>query len=498
MGLPHDANMTTSCDFSGKEERMAELENDEIEMEEQPDRKAPERPDYAEAIATLIKNTDSLKELRELLEAYHENDIADSLPLLTSTERKKLYRSIGMEKTSEIFAYLDDVSTYLDEIDAEKAADIVEGMDADDAVDVLDELDEDRRQELTDLLEEDAKKDIDLISSYSDDEIGSKMTTNFVSMNRGLSITDAMKSLVRQAADNDNISTIYTVNDDGTFYGALELTDLIRARKDDHMGDLITTSYPYVYATETIDECFEDLRDYSEDSIPVLDHDMRILGIITSQDIVEVVDQEMGEDYAKLAGLLAEEEMKEPLKESIRKRIPWLVILLFLGLIVSSVVGTFEGVIATLPAIVSFQSMILGMSGNAGTQLMAVTIRVISDEELTGAQKVGLVFKEMRVGLVDGLLIGGLAFAVTAFFIIVFKGIVGVPALTMAACIGAALVLAMMVSSFTGAAIPLFFKKIGVDPAVASGPLISTLNDLIAVVTYYGLAWLFLIQVLKL
>lgn len=477
---------------------MAEMDLTEEKTEEPVERKAPERPDYAEDIASLIKNTDSLKELRELLEAYHENDIADALPLLTSTERKKLYRSIGMDKTSEIFTYLDDVSTYLDEINAEEAADIVEGMDADDAVDVLDELDESKRQELTDLLEEDAKKDIDLISSYTDDEIGSKMTTNYVSMNRGLSIADAMKSLVRQAADNDNISTIYTVNDDGTFYGALELTDLIRARKDDNMAELITTSYPYVYATETIDECFEDLRDYSEDSIPVLDHDMRILGVITSQDIVEVVDEEMGEDYAKLAGLLAEEEMKEPLKESIRKRIPWLVILLFLGLLVSTVVGTFEGVIASLPAIVSFQSVILGMSGNAGTQSLAVTIRVISDEELTGRQKVGLVFKEMRVGLVNGLLIGSLAFCVSALFIILAKGIVGVAAFMMAGCVGVALVLAMMVSSCTGAAIPLFFKKIGVDPAVASGPLISTLNDLIAVIAYYGLAWLLLIQVLHL
>ena len=133
---------------------MSENELQEEKTEASVERKTPERPDYAEAIASLIKETDSLKELRELLVDYHENDIADALPLLTSTERKKLYRSIGMDKTSEIFAYLDDVSTYLEEIDAEKAADIVEGMDADDAVDVLDELEEDKRKELEDLLEE--------------------------------------------------------------------------------------------------------------------------------------------------------------------------------------------------------------------------------------------------------------------------------------------------------------------------------------------------------
>lgn len=479
---------------AGKEEAMSEQEITELTEEENKDRTPPERPDYAEAIAELVKNTDSLKELRDLLEDYHENDIADALPLLTSTERKKLYRSIGMDKTSEIFTYLDDVSTYLGEIDAEKAADIVEGMDADDAVDLLDELEEDKRKELEELLEEEAKKDIDLISSYTDDEIGSKMTTDFVVMNCNLSVTDAMKSLVKQAADNDNISTIYTVNDDGTFYGAMELTDLIRARKDDEMEALITTSYPYVYATETIDECLEELRDYSEDSIPVLDNDKRILGVITSQDIIEVVDEELGEDYAKLAGLLAEEDLKEPLKESMKKRIPWLVILLFLGLLVSSVVGLFEGVVAELPLIVSFQSLILDMSGNVGTQSLAVTIRVLSDEELTVGQKVGLVFKEMRVGLINGLLIAAIAFVITVCFICFAKGVPLSVAIAMAGCIGSALVLAMLIASFTGTAIPMFFHRIGVDPAVASGPLITTINDLIAVVTYYGLAWALLLH----
>ncbi len=477
---------------------MSENEVNEEKTDAAAERKTPERPDYAETIASLIKETDSLKELRELLVDYHENDIADALPLLTSTERKKLYRSIGMEKTSEIFAYLDDVSTYLEEIDAEKAADIVEGMDADDAVDVLDELEEEKRKELEDLLEEDKRKEIDLISSYTDDEIGSKMTTNFIVMNRSLSVTDAMKSLVKQAADNDNISTIYTVNDDGTFYGALDLTDLIRARKQDDLEALITTSYPYVYATESIDECLEEIKDYSEDSIPVLDNDKRILGVITSQDIIEVVDEELGEDYAKLGGLLAEEDLKEPLLESMKKRIPWLVVLLFLGLLVSSVVGMFEGVVAELPLIVSFQSLILDMSGNVGTQSLAVTIRVLSDEELTSSQKIGLVFKEMRVGLVNGILIASIAFCITAGFITLAKGVPLPTALLMAGCIGAALILAMLIASLTGTAIPMFFHRLGIDPAVASGPLITTVNDLIAVITYYGLAWLFLLQLFHL
>ena len=202
----------------------------------------------------------------------------------------------------------------------------------------------------------------------------------------------------------------------------------------------------------------------------------------------------MGEDYAKLGGLLAEEDLKEPLRDSMKKRIPWLVILLFLGLLVSSVVGVFEGVVATLPIIICFQSMILDMAGNVGTQSLAVTIRVLSDEELTAKQKFGLVGKEIRVGLVNGLLIGSIAFLVSGIYILVAKGGSLPFAAAVAFCIAIALVLSMLIASFTGTAIPLFFKKLGVDPAVASGPLITTINDLIAVITYYGLAWIFLIQ----
>ena len=177
------------------------------------------------------------------------------------------------------------------------------------------------------------------------------------------------------------------------------------------------------------DDCMEKIMDYSEDSIPVLSQDGHMLGVITSEDIVEMVDNEMGEDYAKLAGLTAEEDLKETTAQNMKKRLPWLIILLFLGMLVSSVVGVFEHVVAVLPIVICFQSLVLDMAGNVGTQSLAVTIRVLMDETLTGKQKLFLLVKEMKI-----------------------------------------------------------------DPAVASGPLITTVNDLVAVVTYYGLAFLLLIM----
>ena len=256
------------------------------------------------------------------------------------------------------------------------------------------------------------------------------------------------------------------------------------------------TSYPYVYAEEQIDECLGRIKDYSEDSIPVLDQDNRLIGVLTSQDIVELVDDQLGEDYARLAGLSSEEDLRESLGRSIKKRLPWLVVLLALGMVVSSVVGAFEGVVSRLPLIIAFQSLILDMAGNVGTQSLAVTIRVLMDEKISRRQLVSLVAKEGRVGLVNGLILGSLSFAIIGLYLWLLKSQTLLLAFSISACTGIALLLAMTLSSLSGTLIPVLFKKLGVDPAVASGPLITTVNDLVAVVTYYGLAWLLILSVL--
>ena len=459
----------------------------------------PVRRDYGEELLLLIRSGRPLAEWRDWLQDYHDSDIADLLEQLTPEERQRLYRVLGTERMSEVFTYLEDVGTYIDVLDAQRAADLIEEMDADDAVDLLDELDSDKRQELMDLLDEDTAEDIRLIDSYADEQIGSRMTTNFVAIGRELTVKQAMRSLIRQAADNDNISTLYVLSDvDGTFYGAMELKDLIIAREDTPLEDLIVTSYPFVYARETVEECIEELKDYAEDSIPVLGEDNRLLGVITARDLVEVVDEELGEDYARLAGLSEQEDLQEPLLRSLRKRIPWLMVLLVLSLIVSGVVTVFEPVMQSLTLIACFQSLILGMAGNVGTQSLAVTIRVLMDEELSARGQAQLVFKELRVGLLNGGVLGSLSFVCIGLYIWLLQGETALFAFSASGCIGIALLLSMAVASLTGTTVPILFKKLRVDPAVASGPLITTINDLVAVVTYYGLAWILLLQVLQL
>jgi len=454
-----------------------------------------QQKNYQQEILALIHSGLPQAELAEKLSDYHENDLADALAALTPDERQKLYAVLGVDTVAEIFSYLDDAEPYLKELPSEKAANVVSHMDSDDAVDALDDLEEEDKAKIVGQLDKDSAEDVKMLLSYGEDEIGSSMTTNYICIRKDMTIRQAMSELVKQAGENDNISTLYVVDENDKFYGAIDLKDLIIARAEDSLEKLIARSYPYVTDHEKISDC---IVDYAERSLPVLNDAGELVGIITSADVVELVDDEMGDDYAKLGGLTSEEDLNEGVFESVKKRLPWLIALLFLGMLVSSVVGAFESVVAVLPIVICFQSMVLDMAGNVGTQSLAVTIRVLMDEDISAMQKLGFVFKEMRIGFLNGLLLGSASFVVIGIFIHIMKQKSLFFSFALSGCVGISLLTAMVISSLVGVLVPMLFHKLKVDPAVASGPLITTVNDLVAVVTYYGLAEILLVDVFHL
>lgn len=333
---------------------------------------------YVEELIEIIRAGLSREELVDWLFDYHDNDIADALELLTPEERKRLYSALGAERVAEIFAYLDDGDVYLKELSLKQQAKVISEMDSDDAVDILEEVDDDTKCKILGMLDKEASEDVQLLLSYDEDEIGSYMTTNFILIHNDLTVREAMRELVKQAGENDNISTIYVVDWAEQYYGAIELQDLIIAREHTELEDLINRSYPYVVDHEKISECIEKIKDY------------------------------------------AEEDLNETTRESIRKRLPWLVILTVMAL----------------------------------------------------------------------LFLGA--------YIHLFKGFSLGYSMMISACVGVSLVGAMVVSGLVGTLTPIFFKKVGVDPAVASGPLITTINDLVAIVVYYGLVAVVLIDIIYL
>lgn len=452
---------------------------------------------FLNEILTILRSGADSKTLNDRLSDYHDNDIAEAFEQLNENERKALYPVLGAERISEIFSYIEDPDEYLRELGIDGAAQVLSLMDSDDAVDAMDDLDLSTRKRLVDLMDDNSSHDVKLIMSYSNDEIGSLMTTNYIVIKNTLNVRQAMQELISQAGENDNISTVYVTNKHDKFFGAIDLKDLIIARADTPLSDIIMLSYPYVSDHAKIDECIERLKDYAEDSIPVIDGSKRLIGVITAEDLMEASDEELSEDYAKLGGLSEQEDLEESTFVSVKKRLPWLIILLFLGIGVSSIVGIFETVVAILPIVICFQSLILDMAGNVGTQSLAVTIRVLADDQVSGADKLRLVTKEIRIGFFNGLFLGIMAFMFIGGYICIFKQNPAHYAFLISGCVGLSLMVAMVISSLVGTLIPIFFNKIKIDPAVASGPLITTVNDLVAVISYYGLVWILLINVLN-
>lgn len=458
---------------------------------------APAQPDYRAEIRAALRSNLAPGKLRERILSYHENDAALTLPELSPEERTRFCNVLGTSALAQILDYTEDPLPYLRELNIRRRADVLTEMDDAVAADALRRMEKPERDDVLELISPDVRARLSLINSFDEDEVGSRMSDNYVSVPAGSSIKAAMSSLVRQAADNDNISTIYVTDAAGVFCGAVALTDLIIAREGTPLESITSASYPYVYASTPVEDFVRVMRDYSEDTIPVLASDNRLLGVVTAQDMTDAVADALEEDYARLGGLAEGEDLAEPVAAGVKKRLPWLVILLGLGLLVSAAVGLFEAVVARLTVVIFFQSLILDMAGNVGTQSLAVTIRVLMDDALTGAKKRRLIGREARIGLCNGLILGALAFGVVTLYLLA-TGSAASFALSVAGCVTAALAVSMVVSSVVGTCVPMLFSRLHVDPAVASGPLITTVNDLVAVLSYYGLAWLFLIGILHL
>lgn len=449
---------------------------------------------YSEDILKIIRSNLPEDEIRDKLDEYHENDIADVLPQLTKEERIHLLEILGADRIAEVMEYVDNADDYLKELDDARAAGILAGMESDEAVDLLKECGPDYADRVLSKMPPETGAQLRRMAAYDEDVIGSRMTTNFVSVYMHMSVPEAMKSVIAQAADHDNIAEIFVVDERKNYRGEIDLKDLIIARKDTSLEDITVTAFPSVYADEKIADCLSSIQDYGEEAIPVLSRKNTILGAVTAADLAEVVDDEMSDDYAKLGGLSEEEDLNEPVMVSVKKRLPWLILLCVLGILVSTVVSLFETVVVTLPVIMAFQSMILDMSGNVGTQSLAVTIRVLMDENLSHKEKNKFIRKEMTTGFINGLITGLFAFVFVGVYLMLLKKMPAGQSFLISLCIGASLLVAMVISSGVGTSVPMFFKKIGVDPAVASGPLITTITDLVGVVCFYGLAWILLIE----
>ncbi len=369
-------------------------------------------------------------------------------------------------------------------------------MDADAAVDYLKTLESGEKNTLVELMDEPKRREIARLWVYGEDEIGSIMTTNCIVIPEGLSVKAAMHQLVEQAAEHTTSprSMLWIPT---TLSTARSISKTIIAREGDPLAELIATSYPYVYAHERIEDALPRIQDYSEDSIPRAGRGNRMLGVVTAQSLIQTVDDALSEDYARLAGLSAEEDLNETLVQSVRKRLPWLLVLLGLGMVVSSVVGLFR---ERRGAAHAHRLLPVARAGYGGQRRHAVACR--HDPRPYGQRNDQRTEAEARLEgsarrTYERRDLGAASFALIGAYLLL-RGEAGAHGVRRFG-------LHRHRAHRGDAALehfrhgdPDLLQKIGVDPAVASGPLITTVNDLVAVVSYYGLTWLLLIEWLHL
>ena len=448
--------------------------------------------DITKLIIEVIEN-ESGQSLKEKILEYHPYDVAQALSQVDDDLRDKVFSLLDASEAADILEYynIGEAADILEDLDAKKSSEIISNMELDDAVDVLNEIDEDKKDEIVENIDSDVKEDILEVAKYDENMAGSIMTDNYLSIDVNMNVGQAMQRVVKESNEQEVIDIIFVL-DGEKLVGTIDLKDLIIARKMEFVKDLMDTNFKFIEAHDDVHKAVEMIKEYNLLALPVIEDD-NLKGIITIDDAIDVVDTENKDDYDKMAGIVGNNTIS--FKDVIKSRLMWLIILLILSFAVSSVMDGFGEIIASITPLVFFQSLILDMGGNAGTQSLATTVVEISGGELDNSKKVGKhLFKELLSGLLSSLVLGIAAFGL-AFGFIMLRGISveGISNIMLALVIGLAMMSALVISNFIGSLVPIVLYKLHIDPAVASGPFITTLNDIISVSIYYSLAYLILI-----
>ena len=440
-------------------------------------------------IINLVEKTEDLRELREALNFYHPLDLAECFTSLNEEDREKLYAVFTNEELANIFSYLDTPNTIevVEDINVEKLASIISEMEPDDAADLINEFDEEKAESILKFLEDDDRIDIQKLIDYDEDSAGAIMNSNYIEIKSGSDVKDLMKVIVTEAPDAETINTSFIIDNDGKLLGTLDLKKVIVTKSPCLVDSIMNDKFIAVNANEKIEDVIRIIKNYDIYDLPVLDNGI-LKGIITMDDALEAIVDEADEDYAKLAGLTTSEEHYESTLESVKKRLPWLSLLLILNIFVSIVISSFDYLFEILTVLVIFQPIILGLAGNCGTQSLAITIRKIAQDELSQKSYViKHLLKEITLGLGTGIILGILSFLFSSLLLYIRKDF-DQNVIQVGFVVGLSIFVSLTMANLFGSLVPILLYKLKIDPAVASGPFITTLNDILAIAVYFSLA----------
>lgn len=438
----------------------------------------------ARLLRSLIKG--ETKVFRKSFLNMHFYDQAQFYLGLDTHQRRRLYEILDPHEIGDFFDTIQDdlpeMADFLAEMDPRYAASMLNDMFDDNAADILEHLPKEDVDRYLSLMARPDAVHLRQLLHYDTETAGGIMTTNFVSLHAELTVGQALSQLKQKSADAETIYYVYLVDDQGYLSGVITLRDLIVTNDDKPLRDVMT---PHVISVSVHDEqadVAQKIRDYNFVALPVVNDQRKLVGIITVDDVIEVIDDEAQADYSGLAGVDVEDTSENPFKAA-SKRLPWLITLLFLGMSTATLINHYEGLLSEASILAVFISLITGTAGNAGTQSLAVAVRRLALNNDDKPSLLKLVGSEVLTGFVTGIITG-----------ITVTLIVGIwkQNFILGMTVGLAMAAAITVANLAGSLIPMLMDKLGFDPAVASGPFITTLSDLTSVLIYFSIARLFL------
>ena len=431
-------------------------------------------------VELLISEKDD-EELQNLLNGFHYADVAEILDELNLEDAVYVIKLLDSETTSDILTELDEDirEKVLKNLSAKEIAEEIEELDTDDAVDIISELPQERQQEVISSIEdEEHKAEITELLAYDEDTAGGLMAKELVKVYETWSVAGCMRRIRGQAKDVTRVHSIYVVDKEEKLIGRLSLKDLITAKSEQKIAEISNSNVDSVNVNDDVEDVAKVMQKYDLEAIPVVDDNKVLLGRITIDDIVDVMKEEAEKDYQLAAGITSDVEHDDSILQLTRARLPWLFLGLIGGVGAFLIMEGFQHAFSKYAVLFFFTPLIAAMAGNVGVQSSAIIVQGLANDDVKGSINNRLI-KEMLLAALNGLILAIFLF----LFVWVTKGDVNT-----AFAISISLVAVIIVAGLIGTFVPLFLDKRGIDPAIATGPFITTSNDIFGILIYFWIA----------
>ncbi len=441
-----------------------------------------EQFDLSEVLELI--DTRQYTRLRQKLSELLDADIAQVMENIPEDELLKVFRILPKDRAADVFSYLelDSQQLLITSMSERDAANIIDNMMADDAADVFEEMPANVVKKLLASCSPEARRDINALLRYPDYSAGSIMTVEYVDLKENLTVAQALERVRKVGMDKETINTLYVLDKRRTLIGSLTLRGLLLADPEDTVGDIMNENYISVNTLTDQEDVAKQFKKYDFTAMPVVDNENRLVGIITVDDIVDILEEETTEDIEKMAAIVPTDKpyMKTGVFETWKKRIPWLLLLMVSATFTGSIIHGFESALGACAVLTTFIPMLMDTGGNAGGQASVTIIRGLSLEEITFRDFFRVVWKELRVALVCGITLAVCNFGKLLLIDRVTFDVAIVVCLT--------LVAAVLIAKIIGCTLPMIAKRMGFDPAVMASPFITTIVDALSLLIYFSIA----------